>query len=313
MKLRTGLVSVMSCGMRIPPEPQTVTAMSMVPPRRHASDPRRRSSDTTPSLHAWLMQFASVTPADAHDFPSEHPQQNSPPIASPPQSMSVSGAVLDAIVATRRGTEIEDTIQGHAEPTRLGPTSANTSITIGTRMRATDSSRVPPLLAEMGQRVAKRRAGDLHHTLERFVHLEDEQERARNRQRRDTQDRDDRGVPRGEEAEAREEGGEPEHQDHEQRGLDCVPGLLPEHQPAGLQHVAGDLHRSRLKCTLLVVPRREGPDLVLDALHRGSRLRGVRPPGRAVLRPGRGELVLDRMADLIADALGLRSVVRERP
>src|SRR5262249_55166634 len=137
MKLRTGLVSVMSCGMRIPPEPQTVTAMSMVPPRRHASDPRRRSSDTTPSLHAWLMQFASVTPADAHDFPSEHPPQNSPPIASPPQSMSVSGAVLDAIVATRRGTEIEDTIQGHAEPTRLGPTSANTSITIGTRMGAT--------------------------------------------------------------------------------------------------------------------------------------------------------------------------------
>ena len=69
-------------------------------------------------------------------------------------------------------------------------------------------------------------------------------DRTGDRQRRDAQNRDHRGVAGREEAEAREEGSEPEHQHHEQRGLDRVSRLLPEQEPAGLQHIAGDLERS---------------------------------------------------------------------
>src|SRR5262249_2760547 len=84
--------------------------------------------------------------------------------------------------------------------------------------------------------------------------------RASARQRRDAQDRDHGGIAGREEAEAREEGSEPEYHDHEQRGLDRVARLLPEHEPTGVQHGADDLKRLRPERALDIVLWREGAD-----------------------------------------------------
>src|SRR5262245_4624709 len=162
---------------------------------------------------------------------------------SPRVRMASSEDSAWAHVPTARTSPRPAQIRGHLEPIRL-------------------------LLAEMRQRGAQRSAGNVDEPLEWLVQLEDQIDRTRDGERADEERRDDGHIARRKEAEAGEEDGDPEGQDHQERKGNGAPSLRNE-QRARAAQIDDDLARVGSKRALSVVLRRER----LDPLVQGFRTR----------------------------------------
>src|SRR5215813_4485237 len=139
------------------------------------------------------------------------------------------------------------------------------------------------LLAEVRDGRTQRSFGDLDQSLIGRVHLQDQEDGPGHRQRGDEQAEDHRRVERSEETEADEDGGEPEHEDDQERQGDRRRGLL-EHQPARLADFHADAKGLALQRSLHVVLRRELLDGGVEPLPGAGCRRRARGAG-AVTRP----------------------------
>jgi hypothetical protein len=89
-----------------------------------------------------------------------------------------------------------------------------TLVTASTRANATR------LLVEMRMRVAQRVRGNFDQAVERPVHLQYEKYGPADRQCADEEGHEDRGVPRGEQPEARERDRQPKQENYKKRQRD---------------------------------------------------------------------------------------------
>ena len=123
--------------------------------------------------------------------------------------------------------------------------------------------------AELVQRGVERGAGELDQPVIGLVHFDDQIDRAGDRQRADEQRRDDAAIGGREQAEARQDDGEPEHQDGQERPLNAAAGLLGD-QPACLGNISAELQGRRLEPALRVILGRKSEEQALNGLGAGA-------------------------------------------
>src|SRR5215469_6549068 len=139
-----------------------------------------------------------------------------------------------------------------AEISRPFPLPGSTTGSAGARSEAAPTALMPELCEGRPQG----RVRYLNQSTVRLVHLEDQVDRAANRERGDCQTDHDRDIKADKKPNAHKEHDEPEDQHGEQRHGNRS-SHLRQHQPAGLTRLNCQGQRLRLQCSLTVTRGRE--------------------------------------------------------
>src|SRR5690242_17822444 len=116
---------------------------------------------------------------------------------------------------------------------------------------------MPVAASQRAEGIAERRARYHHEAGKGLAELQDQENGARSRQRKESQKSGNCHVQLGEQAEACEYDDEPEDKNSQKRCRYQIIGLY-EQQQTGLRQISADLRGTRLKRPLQVVLRRQG-------------------------------------------------------